>query len=229
MRPFPLMIFGAGFGTRMGPLTATRPKPLIELGGVPLLDRARALGADAGCTPVVVNTHYMADAMARHLTGTDTIISDESARILETGGGLRYALPHLGDGPVATLNPDGLWSGPNPLTLLGSAWDPERMGALLLVLPLSQSIAHKGAGDFSMDADGRLGRRGPFVYTGAQILDPSGLHDIDDEVFSLNRLWTALAAEGRLFGLSYRGSWCDVGHPEGLAAAEALLAETRDV
>ncbi len=80
-----------------------------------------------------------------------------------------------------------------------------------------------------MDADGRLGRGGPFVYTGAQILDPSGLHDIEDEVFSLNRLWTALAAKGQLFGIPYPGRWCDVGHPEGLAAAEALLAETPDV
>jgi MurNAc alpha-1-phosphate uridylyltransferase len=223
------MVFGAGFGTRMGPLTATRPKPLIELGGVTLLDRAREIGAAAGCTPVVVNTHYMADAMARHLAGTGTIISDESTRILETGGGLRHALPHLGDGPVATLNPDGLWFGPNPLKILGSAWNPDRMGALLLVLPLTRVIAHNGAGDFSMDADGRLGRGGPFVYTGAQILDPSGLHDIEDEVFSLNRLWTALAAKGQLFGIPYPGRWCDVGHPEGLAAAEALLAETPDV
>lgn len=229
MRPFPLMIFGAGFGTRMGPLTATRPKPLIDLGGVTLLDRARALGAGAGCAPVVVNTHYLAEAMARHLAGTGTIVSHESPRILETGGGLRHALPHLGPGPVATLNPDVLWSGPNPLTLLGSAWDPDRMGALLLVLPLSRAVAHMGSGDFSMDSDGRLGRVGPFVYTGAQILDPSGLHEIDEEVFSLNLLWAELAAEGRLFGIPYPGRWCDVGHPEGLAAAEALLAESPDV
>jgi MurNAc alpha-1-phosphate uridylyltransferase len=229
MRPGPLMIFGAGFGTRMGPLTADRPKPLIDLGGVTLLDRARALGADAGCAPVVVNTHYKADAMARHLAGTGVIVSDESARILETGGGLRHALPHLGAGPVATLNPDGLWSGPNPLTFLRSAWNPDRMGALLLVLPLSRAVAHKGSGDFSMDSDGRLGRGGRFVYTGAQIVDPAGLHDIEDDVFSLNLLWNSLAADGRLFGLAYPGRWCDVGHPEGLAAAEALLAEGPDV
>lgn len=217
------MIFGAGFGTRMGALTADRPKPLIEVAGLSLLDRARAIGAEAGCAPVVVNTHYRAGQIAEHLSGSDVIVSDESPRILDTGGGLRHALPHLGPGPVATLNPDGVWSGPNPLTCLEAAWDPARMSALLLLVPVERSLAHKGSGDFTLAGDGRLTRTGPNVYTGAQIIDPSGLDEIKDRVFSLNLYWNALAARGRLYGLVYPGRWCDVGHPEGIDAAEALL------
>jgi MurNAc alpha-1-phosphate uridylyltransferase len=224
------MIFGAGFGTRMGALTATRPKPLIPVAGVTLLDRARALGAETGHSPVVVNTHYMAEAMAHHLAGTGVRLSPEATRILDTGGGLRQALPLLGTGPVATLNPDCVWAGPNPLRVLEEAWDPARMGALLLVVPPERRHAHEGAGDFDIAEDGQLRRKGPHVYTGAQILDPSGLHDIADEVFSLNLLWNRLAADQRLFGVVYPGRWCDVGHPAGIAAAEALLAQgpTRD-
>ncbi|MGI1662194.1 nucleotidyltransferase family protein [Palleronia sp. KMU-117] len=209
----------------MGALTAARPKPLIEVAGVTLLDRARALAHESGHSPVVVNTHYKAEAMARHLAGTDVRLSPEAPRILDTGGGLRHALPLLGDGPVATLNPDCVWSGPNPLRVLEGAWDPARMGALLLVVPLGRSHAHEGTGDFDLADDGRLRRKGPYVYTGAQILDPAGLGEIADEVFSLNLLWNRLATERRLFGVVYPGRWCDVGHPAGIQAAEALLGQ----
>jgi MurNAc alpha-1-phosphate uridylyltransferase len=127
------------------------------------------------------------------------------------------------------MNPDCVWSGPNPLRLLEEEWDPVRMSALLLVVALDRTRAHDGGGDFDLATGGALRRKGPFVYTGAQILDPSGLAAIGDEVFSLNLYWNALAAEGRLFGLAYPGLWCDVGHPGGIAAAEALLREGGDV
>jgi MurNAc alpha-1-phosphate uridylyltransferase len=225
----PLMIFGAGFGTRMGALTADRPKPLIEVAGVSLLDRALRIGAEAGHGPIVVNTHYLGHQIEAHLEDRDVRIAREEERILDTGGGLRAALPLLGEGPVATLNPDCVWSGPNPLSLLEGAWDGERMSALMLVVPLDRTRAYLGAGDFRLGSDGRLVRTGPFVYSGAQILDPAGLVDIPHDVFSLNRYWNTLAAEGRLFGLPYPGLWCDVGHPEGIGAAEALLRERGDV
>jgi MurNAc alpha-1-phosphate uridylyltransferase len=225
----PLMIFGAGFGTRMGALTANRPKPLIEVAGVTLLDRALKIGGEAGHDPIVVNTHYLGHQIEAHLEGSDVRIAREAGRILDTGGGLRAALPLLGAGPVATLNPDCVWAGPNPLGLLEGAWDAERMSALLLLVPIDRARAYGGAGDFSLGAEGRLARTGPFVYTGAQIIDPLGLSAIQDDVFSLNLYWNALAAEGRLFGLAYSGRWCDVGHPAGIEAAEALLRETHDV
>lgn len=230
-RPYPLMIFAAGFGTRMRHLTADRPKPLVPVLGRPLIDRALDLAGAAGAAPVVVNTHYRGDQIARHLQGRPVAISDEAARILDTGGGLRQALPLLTPGgqpgPVMTLNPDAVWRGPNPLLALAAAWDPARMDGLLLVQDRTAVAGRLGGADFTADAAGRLSRAGGaqgLVYLGAQILNPAGLQAIADEVFSLNRLWDGMIAAGRLFGLPYAGGWCDVGSPEGVALAEAMLA-----
>jgi len=228
MRPrrHALMIFAAGFGTRMGALTATRPKPLIPVSGVPLIDRALALAREAGAEPVVVNTHYLGGQIAAHLAGSGVAISDEPGEILETGGGLRKALPLLGAGPVMTLNPDAVWLGPNPLLQLAAAWDDDRMDALLLVQPMARVRGRVGGGDFAMDADGRIRRdrgAGGVVYLGAQIIRTGGLGEVAETAFSLNLVWDRMIAGGRAFGLIYDGDWCDVGSPEGLAAAEAML------
>ncbi|MEO1909354.1 MAG: nucleotidyltransferase family protein [Paracoccus sp. (in: a-proteobacteria)] len=221
--PLPLMIFAAGLGTRMRPLTDTCPKPLIRVGDRTLLDRALDLGRDAGCAPIAVNTHYLGQQIADHLAGQDVAISPEHQTILDTGGGLRQALPLLGRGPVMTLNPDVVWTGQNPLSALQAAWDGDRMDALLALIPLAQATARKGAGDFSMRDDGALTRRGDFVYAGAQIIRPDLLADIPDAVFSLNILWDRLIARGRVFGMVHRGGWCDVGYPEAIPMAQALL------
>ena len=218
----PLMIFAAGLGTRMRPLTDTLPKPLIAVGGQTLLDRALDLGRKAGAGPIVVNTHYLGDRIADHLAGQDVAISHEAEGLLETGGGLRRALPLLGPGPVMTLNPDVVWTGPNPLAALDAAWRDD-MDALLMLVPMAQAEARQGAGDFSLDARGRISRRGDFVYGGAQIIRPDRLARIPDPVFSLNRLWDLLIADGRAFGIVHPGGWCDLGYPQAIPLAEALL------
>ncbi len=224
----PLMIFAAGFGTRMGALTANRPKPLIEVAGRPLLDHALELGTAAQTGPVVVNTHYLSAQIAQHLNGRPVSISDESDAILETGGGLKKALPMLGNGPVMTLNSDAVWTGENPLAELMARWDEAQMDALLLLLPRGQALGHSGTGDFLVDADGRISRaagKPGLVYLGAQILRTDGLAAIDKSSFSLNLLWDDMIAKGRAFGLIHSGGWCDVGRPEGILQAEALLAD----
>lgn len=218
----PLMIFAAGLGTRMRPLTDARPKPLIPVAGRALLDRALDLGRDAGAGPVVVNTHYLGRQIAAHLAGRDVAISDEPGAILDTGGGLRHALPLLGAGPVMTLNPDVVWTGPNPLAALDAAWRDD-MDALLMLVPLARATARQGAGDFALDAAGRVARRGDFVYGGAQIIRPNRLAAIPDAAFSLNRLWDMLIADGRAFGIVHGGGWCDVGYPGAIPLAEALI------
>lgn len=224
----PLMIFAAGFGTRMGALTANRPKPLIEVAGRPLLDHALELGTAAQTGPVVVNTHYLSAQIAQHLNGRPVSISDESDAILETGGGLKKALPMLGNGPVMTLNSDAVWTGENPLAELMARWDEAQMDALLLLLPRGQALGHSGTGDFLVDADGRISRaagKPGLVYLGAQILRTDGLAAIDKSSFSLNLLWDDMISKGRAFGLIHSGGWCDVGRPEGILQAEALLAD----
>ncbi|WP_150296594.1 nucleotidyltransferase family protein [Salipiger aestuarii] len=221
--PDALMLFAAGFGTRMGPMTADRPKPLIEVAGRPLIDHALAIADDFGPLRRVANAHYRADQLAAHLDGRHVAISREAPDILDTGGGLRAALPLLGTGPVFTMNTDAVVRGPNPLRLLADAWDPDRMDALLLCVPLGRAVGRKGGGDFTIDDGGKISRSGDHVFTGFQILKTDGLADIPERAFSLNLLWNGMAAKARLFGLPYPGHWCDVGHPAGIALAQDML------
>jgi len=225
MMPHAVMIFAAGLGTRMGELTRARPKPLIEVAGRPLIDHALALVRDAGIPRVVVNTHAHADQLRAHLarTAPDVLVSHEPV-LLETAGGLRRALPLLGPGPVFTLNADMVWTGPNPLAALAAAWTGD--GALLSLVPRAAATGHAGPGDFFLDP---LRRRGdapaaPYVYAGAQVIDPAALEGFRGQIFSLNPVWNALLAEGRLRTTIHPGGWVDVGRPEGIALAEALLA-----
>lgn len=223
--PDALMLFAAGKGTRMAPLTDVTPKPLIPVAGRPLLDHALALAREGGARRIVVNIHHLGQQIADHLAGGDVLISDESDALLETGGGLRRALPLLGNGPVLTLNPDVVWTGPNPVAALRDAWDGSRMDALLMLVPVDRARGRVGGGDFALAASGRILRGGPLVYTGCQIIRTDRLADIAEDAFSLNRLWDLLIAEGRVFGLVHPGGWCDVGRPDCIALAEAMLAE----
>ena len=213
------MVFAAGFGTRMGALVRDRPKPLVEVAGRPMIDHALDLAAAAGVERVVANAHYLADRIEAHLAPRGIPVSREMPEILDTGGGLRQALPFLGPGPVFTINPDAIWSGTNPFRELAEAWDAERMDSLLLLGEVPGR-----AGDFALDDDGRLSRGGLVTYLGTQIIHPAVLNEIGEAVFSLNRAWDLLAARGRLFGTMHRGDWCDIGTPSGIAEAERMLA-----
>ncbi|MDO5643037.1 MAG: nucleotidyltransferase family protein [Paracoccus sp. (in: a-proteobacteria)] len=220
----PLMIFAAGKGTRMAPLTDHLPKPLIRVAGRSLLDRAIDMGRDAGAGRIVVNTHYLGQQIGDHLQGQDIATSAEET-LLETGGGLRKALPLLGDGAVMTLNPDTIWTGPNPLNALQMAWDGQRMDALLMLVARDRARGRIGPGDFSLDHTGRISRAGDFVYAGCQIIRPERLAEIKTDVFSLNLLWDMMIAEGRAYGITHSGNWCDLGRPETIPIAETMLAE----
>lgn len=222
------MLFAAGFGTRMGPLVANCPKPLLPLAGRTLIDRALDLADQAGIARKVVNLHYLGDQIATHLAPRrDISLSWERDQILETGGGLRAALPLLGAGPVFALNPDAVWLGANPLSQLRDGWDGTRMDALLLLLPMNRVEGRAGSADFLLGPDGRLsraGKTGQHLYLGAQIIRTEGLATIPDAAFSLNQLWDQMITKGRAYGLIHQGDWCDVGTPQGLVDAEAMLA-----
>lgn len=222
--PDAVMLFAAGFGTRMKPLTDDRPKPLIKVAGRTLLDHALDQVDGFGPRRTVVNAHYKAEMISAHLQGHSAMVLEERPEILDTGGGLRNALPQLGTGPVFTTNTDAVWTGPNALKTLAGAWDPARMSALLLLVPADRATGHKGPGDFTLASDGQITRGPGYVYTGLQIVDPKGLSRIPDRVFSLNQLWNLYGREGRLFGAIHRGGWCDVGYPEAIPLAEDMLA-----
>ncbi|MBM1815640.1 nucleotidyltransferase family protein [Pseudosulfitobacter pseudonitzschiae] len=224
MRDTAVMIFAAGFGTRMRHLTQDRPKPMVPVAGRPLIDHALEMVQAIAPDRIVANLHYLPEVLETHLAGTGVQTVTETGAILETGGGLRNALPMLGAGPVFTVNPDAIWTGSNPLQALRAAWDPAQMDALLMCVPVAQAVGYAGQGDFAVGNDGWL-KRGPgAVYGGVQIIKTDRLAEIAEDSFSLNVLWDMMLQDNRLFGITHMGRWCDVGHPEGIALAEAMLA-----
>ncbi len=221
--------YAAGLGTRMRPLTDTRPKPLIEVAGKTLLEHAIDPAREAGITRLATNVHYLADQIERHPCVADFIILDERSKVLETGGGLKKAAQTLGNSPLFTMNTDAVWSGANPFSSLHRKWNSAEMGAFLLLVRTENARGYSGAGDFQIDAKGRLQRGSGFVYTGCQIIDPSGLANFDEDVFSTNLYWDRLCKENKLYGLIYEGLWCDVGRPSSIGIAEEMLEEAKYV
>ncbi|MDV4144675.1 nucleotidyltransferase family protein [Shimia sp. FJ5] len=221
--PDSVMLFAAGFGTRMRHLTKDQPKPLVKVAGVPLIEHTLSLAKAISPRKIVANLHYKPTQLEAYLhkQGVETIL--ETPDILETGGGLKNALPLLGRHPLFTANTDAIWQGPNPFSYLRQAWSPDRMDALLLCVPLENTRGHSGTGDFVLDPEGRLRRGAGDVYGGIQIIKTDRLESVVEPAFSLNLVWSQMLEEDRLFGLSYPGRWCDVGSPEGVELAETLL------
>ncbi|PKQ09000.1 MAG: mannose-1-phosphate guanylyltransferase [Alphaproteobacteria bacterium HGW-Alphaproteobacteria-12] len=235
MRITKAMVMAAGMGTRMRPLTDTMPKPLVPFAGKPLIDHVLDRLEDAGIEEVIVNVHHFAGMLEAHLAKRKSpviVISDERARLLDTGGGVRKALPLLGGEPVITFNSDSVWTeGPgSSLRDLMAAFDPERMDALLMIADTARTIGYTGDGDFVMAPDGRLARRqpsttAPFMFAGVQIIRPSLFAEGPDGPFSTNIVWDRLIERGRLFGHRMGGVWMHVGAPDDLVKAEAFLRD----
>ena len=230
------MVLAAGMGERMRPLTATMPKPLVKVAGRPLLDHVLDKLEQAGVPTAIVNVHYLADQIERHLAGRTApriVISDERDQLLETGGGVVKALPLLGDEPFFLINSDSIWLDgvESNLKRLAETFDPERMDALLLLAAATHSIGYAGRGDFTMAPDGRLQPRAerqvaPFVYAGAAIFSPRLFDGAPLERFSLNRLFAKASEAERLFGLRLDGLWMHVGTPDAIALAEEAILES---
>jgi len=230
------MILAAGLGTRMGGLSDHTPKALTKVNGISLLDRLRRHTAGAGVRTLVVNVHHLADQIENHLkadieTG-GVVISDERDGLLETGGGVKKALPHLGSDPFFVLNSDALWvdAGASNLTRLKRAWNAEVMDALLLLVPTNQALGYEGVGDFFAEPGGAQPIRfrdnaetAPFMFGGVQMLTPGLYKGAPDGAFSNREIYRKAASLGRLYGLPIEGHWMHVGTEPAIADAEAKL------
>jgi len=232
------MVLGGGYGKRMMPLTKDIPKPMVVLKGRPLIDHVLDRIAAAGVPRAVVNVHYCADKLQAHVEKREhpkIAISDERQQLLDTGGGVAKALPLLGPDPFLIHNSDSVWIegvGSN-LERMFSVWDPDTMDSLMLLASAATSLGYDGSGDFAMDKDGRLSRRGerqmvPFVFTGVSIAHPRIFEGAPDGPFSMNRLWDRAIDNGRLFGIRLDGLWMHVGTPDALVEAERWI-ESEDV
>jgi N-acetyl-alpha-D-muramate 1-phosphate uridylyltransferase len=229
------MVLSAGLGKRMAPAANGLPKPLVALGGKALIDHALDRLAEAGVPRAVVNVHHKAELIERHLQGREKPaieISDERAALLDTGGGVKKALPRLGPGPFLIHNADSVWIegvGSN-LARLAGTWDDARMDCLMLLAPASASHGYQGRGDFALESDGRIRRRRveqelvPFAFTGVSVAHPRLFDGSPDGAFSLNLVWSRAIAVGRAYGVCMDGVWMHVGSPEALAEAERCVS-----
>jgi len=233
--PTTAMVLSAGLGTRMAAATNAVPKPLVRLNGRALIDHVLDRHAEAGIERVVVNVHHKADLIEAHLKGRKRPvieISDERSKLLDTGGGVKKALPRLGKGAFLIHNSDSVWIegvGSNLIRLM-QAWDDERMDCLMMLALASHSLGYQGRGDFAFEADGRIRRRRveqemvPFAFTGVSLAHPRLFKESPDGPFSLNAVWDTAIAAGRAYGLRMEGTWMHVGNPDALAQAEQQLA-----
>ncbi len=228
--PTTAMVLAAGLGARMRPLTNDRPKPLIEVGGRPLIDHLLDRLETQGVERIVVNVHAFADQLEAHLKarrgGAEILISDERGALLETGGGVKHARALLGEAPIWVANGDYVWieEGEPALHMVADAWDPARMDSCLIVVPKDRTLGFDTPGDFFLGPDQNLehrdGRPGaPLHCFGVQILDPTLAYAVPETRFSLFRVWMQAAAKGRLKGVVPGGFWMQVGDPASLDAA----------
>ena len=231
--PDTAMVLAAGLGKRLRPITDTIPKPLVPIRGKALLDWGLDGLAAAGVRRAVVNVHHLGDRIVAHVAARRSPaveISDESARLLDSGGGIVQALPRLGAEPFYVLNADTFWidRGGSSLLALAEAWDPGRMDILLLLADPACATGHGSGTDFLRDAGGRLSRSAGaadgFVYAGAAILHPRIFAGARAEPHSLNLYFDRAIADGRLYGRVMRGHWITVGTPDAIPAAEAAVA-----
>lgn len=230
------MVLAAGLGKRMRPLTDDKPKPLVELAGRSLLDRALDNLVASGVTRFVVNSHYRGEMIEAHLKGRDNITLSPEDLLLETGGGVKTALPHLGEDAFFVVNSDAVWrDGPaSTIARMAALWDGAAMDALLLMVPMAAITGDMAGhpGDYHLEADSRARRRvqgeiAPFLFGGIQILHPRLFEDAPDGPFSLNILYDRAQRVGRLHGLRHDAEWYHVGTPEELAAAEVAFNKAR--
>lgn len=232
------MVLAAGLGTRMRPLTNDRPKALVEVAGKALIDHMLDRLVAAGVETAVVNVHYFADLVEAHLKareakglGPKIVISDERAQALETGGGIKHALPLLGEGPVFVANIDSIWieHGGAAVDAVAAAWDPAKMDVCLMLASTAGSLGFHDTGDVFLD-QGVVrfkdpGETAPLVYVGVHICKPAITADGPEGPFSLLPLWKRLATDQRVHGVAPDGLWMHVGDPDAKLAAEAKLAQ----
>lgn len=238
--PNTAMILAAGLGTRMRPLTDHMPKPLVPVDGKPLIDYALNSLQVAGIRDVVVNVHHMADKVIDHVSRRSaprTVISDETDRLLDSGGGIVKALPLLGENPFFILNADTFWledlvANRSNLQSLAAAWNPEAMDILVMTTRIEQIVGYDGRGDFLVDESGRLRRfddtaNPPLVYPGIAMLDPAVFDAAPDGPFSLNACFDKAISRGRLHGAPASGLWLTVGTPQAIEEAETAMHSYR--
>ena len=222
------IIFSAGFGTRMSPITDKTPKPLVTVGNKTLLDHTINLAKNGHVNKIFINTHYLSTQIEKHVENINNIkVNFEHPEILDTGGGLKAISPQIKKSPIFTSNVDCIWKGPNPFEILRKSWCGKKMDSLLMLIPVKNTIGYTGNGDFQKNKNGLVSRNktSELVYSGLQIIKHELCLENPKTVFSLNEIWDDLILKEKLYGIIYKGIWADVGTKKNIGLAEKLIDE----
>ena len=231
--PSTAMVLAAGLGKRLRPLTHDMPKPLIQVAGKAMIDHVLDRLAEFRLPKVVVNTYHRAEVLERHLAlRTDPVIHvSRETRLMGTAGGIKVAMPLIGDDPFYVINSDALWlNGPQPmLQRMAAVWNPDAMDVLMLLMPTVRAVGMEASGDFDLAVDGRVRRprervEAPFYFAGVQIAQPRVFADTPtDTPTGMGDLWDRSLAEGRLYGIVHDGVWFHVGSPTALSEVQQSM------
>jgi N-acetyl-alpha-D-muramate 1-phosphate uridylyltransferase len=225
------MVLAAGYGTRLKPLTDRMPKPLIPVAGKPMieyaLDRLRAYGIGE----VIINVSHLKEQLTAYVAGCRglTIKISEETEPLETGGGLKRALPLLGNEPIFTINSDIIWMDEpeGALERLARHWDDAKMDFLLLAQSKAKAIGHdQGEDHLFVKRDNTIdwnGQEAPYIIAGIGILHPRVLASAPGGKFTVKILWHEALKQNRLACLPHHGRWFQTGTVEDIKAAEKYL------
>ena len=224
------MVLAAGYGTRLKPLTDRMPKPLVPVAGRPMieyaLDRLRAYGIEE----VIINISHLKEQLAAYLAPGRglTIRLSEEAEPLETGGGLKKALPLLVNEPFFYINSDIIWLDDAPaLDRLAQHWDDATMDFLLLAQPRAKAVGYdKGEDHLFIKPTNTIGwneAEAPYIIASVGIIHPRVLASAPEGKFSAKILWLEALRQNRLFCLPHRGQWFQTGTLPDIAQAEKHL------
>jgi N-acetyl-alpha-D-muramate 1-phosphate uridylyltransferase len=230
------MVLAAGYGTRLKPMTDRVPKPLVPVAGKPMieyaLDKLRAYGIEE----VVINVSHLKEQLIAYVSKCQGMIIQvsEEAEPLETGGGLKRALPLLGGDPFITINSDIIWEDgrESALDRLTACWDDMKMDVLLLSQSKAGAVGHdKGEDHLFIQPGNTIGWKdaeAPYIIAGIGILHPRVFLDAPSGKFSVKLLWQRAMSRRRLACLPHHGRWFQTGTAEDVRKAEKQLLLTRE-
>lgn len=229
--PTNAFILAAGKGTRLRPYTDTMPKPMVPVNGTPILGHTLQKLKNDNINNIIINTNYLGDRIKNYsdtYQGLNITISDED-QLLDTGGGVKYALDQLGDQPFFMINGDAFWEEGQQSVFerLSQQWDPEAMDILILLQPIKNMVLTQGIGDYDLDANGHAIRSkdkaGQYMFAGVRITKPELFKNKDEDVFSFLELMDEAQAKNRLYGMVHDGDWHHISTPQDLDNVNAAL------